>query len=176
MKVTVKTNTDRPGLPNYTGPTKGYFTCVHHEVLFEYSHDINERLAYVDSEKPKHEVATRRHNMLYLPFVEAWIADYRAKRAALDDDYEAKRFALDDDYRAKRAPLDDDYEAKRAPLDADYRAKRAALYDDYEAKRAALVADYRAKRAALVAPILAYLLEKIPDHNWNGRTLVFPEN
>ena len=115
-------NTDRPGLPNYTGPTKGYFTCVHHEVLFEYSHDINERLAYVDREKPKHEVATRRYNMLYLPFVDA------------------------------------------------------AWFADYEAKRAPLVADYRAKRAALVAPILAYLLEKIPDHNWNGRTLVFPEN
>ena len=158
-----KENTDRPGLPNYTGPTKGYFTCVHHEVLFEYSHDINERLDYVDSEKPKHEVATRRYNMLYLPFVEAWIDDYRAKRAALDDDYQAKRFALYDDYAAKRFALDDDYRAKCAPLDA-----------DYEAKRAPLDADYRAQRDALDAEILAYIKSNIPDCAWNGKKLVFP--
>ena len=97
-----------PGRPDYVGPTKGYFAFLHHEKLFEKSHDVMERVAYVKREKPDHEIPTRLHNMIYLPF--------------MTDE-------LDADYKAKRAPLYDDYEAKRATLYDDYEAKLATLYD-----------------------------------------------
>ena len=98
-----------PGRPDYVGPTKGYFAFLHHEQLFEKSHDVMERVAYVKSGKPDHEIPTRLHNMIYLPFI----------TDALGEDYETKRDTLYKDYGAKRDTLYKDYKAKRAPLDAD---------------------------------------------------------
>src|SRR3990167_8325103 len=115
-----------PGRENYVGPTIGMFAFLHHETLFEKSHNVMERVAYVQREKPKREVWIRLHNMMYLA---------PALCPAI----------------AKRAPLYADYKAKRAPLNADYGAKCDALYADYEAKRAALNADYGAKCDALYA-------------------------
>ena len=106
-------NTLFPGRYNYTGPTKGWFGFLHHEQLYEESHNVNERLDYVKREKPKNEVAIRLHNMIYLGGCEAM-----AKLAPLYADYEAKRAPLDADYEAKLAPLDADYEAKLATRDA----------------------------------------------------------
>ena len=155
----MNTNKSFPGRPNYTGPTKGWFGLLHHELLCEQSHDVMERVAYVRREKPRKEVAIRLHNMIYLDPV---LCQAIAKRAPLDADY-----------KAKCAPLYADYEAKRATLYADYEAKRATLYADYEAKRAPLDADYEAKRAPLDAEITAYIKSVIPDCAWNGETLVF---
>ena len=176
-------NTLFPGRPNYTGPTQGMFGLLHHEVLFESSHNVAERVAYVKANKPPHEVAVRLHNMIYLGACEApgkvapLIADYCAKVAALKADYEAKRAALEADYLAKVAPLNADYRAKVAPLDADYEAKVAALYADYRAKVDALEADYWAKVAPLYAEILGYIRAQIPDCAWDpeNKTLVFPK-
>jgi len=151
-------NTLFPGRYNYAGPTKGWFGFLHHEQLYEESHDVNERLDYVKREKPKNEVAIRLHNMIYLGGCEAI-----AKRVPLDADYKAQRVPLDADYKAQRAALDADYEAKRVPLDADYKAKRVPLDADYEAKHVSLDAE-----------ILAYIKSNIPDCAWNGKTLVFP--
>ena len=154
-----------PGRPDYVGPPKGYFAFLHHEQLFEKSHDVMERVAYVKREKPDHEIPTRLHNMIYLPFMtDALCADYKAKRDTLYADYEAKR-----------ATLDADYAAKRTTLYADYAAKLAPLYADYEAKRTTLCADYKAKRDTLDADILAFVRQHIPDCAWNGHELVFPE-
>ena len=139
-----------PGRPNYTGPTSGWFGLLHHSELFETSHDVNERVAYVKANKPKREVALRLHNMAYLGAI-----------ASTCD---------------KRAPLYADYKAKRAPLDADWQAKRASLDPDYEAKRAALDPDYEAKRAALYAEVLAYIRSVMPDCAWNGRKLTGTED
>ena len=98
-----------PGRPDYVGPTKGYFAFLHHKQLFESSHDVMERVAYVKREKPGHEIQTRLHNMIYLPFM----------TDELDVDYEAKLASLRADYEAKLAPLYDDYLAKRASLCVD---------------------------------------------------------
>ena len=150
-----------PGRPNYTGPTSGWFGLLHHSELFETSHDVNERIAYVKANKPEREVALRLHNMVYLGV----IASTCAKRAAL--------YA---DYGAKRAALYADWQAKRAPLYADWQAKRAPLYADYEAKRAALYADWQAKRASLDAEVLAYIRSVMPDCAWNGKKLTGMED
>ena len=176
-----------PGRPDYVGPTKGYFAFLNHKQLFESSHDVMERVAYVKREKPGHEIQTRLHNMIYLPFMtDELYADYEAKRASLDVDYEAKLTLLYADYEAKLAPLyadyeaklaslRADYEAKLAPLRADYEAKLAPLRADYLAKLAPLRADYKAKLASLYVDILTFVRQHIPDCAWNGRELVFPE-
>ena len=158
-------NTLFPGRPNYTGPTKGYFAFLHHTVLFEKSHDVMERVDYVQRKKAANEVETRLHNMIYLPFM----------TGTLDADYRTKVATLYADYWAKCAPLYADYNAKRDTLDADYNAKRDTLDADYEAKRAPLYADYEAKRDTLDADILTFIRQHIPDCAWNGRELVFPE-
>lgn len=74
-------NTMFPGRPNYTGPISGVFGFVHHQQLCEPSHDIMERVAYIKSEKPNHEIGIRLHNLIYLGGCEA-----TAKRAQLDAD------------------------------------------------------------------------------------------
>lgn len=60
-----------------------------------------ERVDYVKLEKPKCEIATRLHNIIYLGGCEVV-----AKWAALYADYDAKWAALYADYNAKRTPLD----------------------------------------------------------------------
>ena len=82
-------NTLFPGRRSYKGPTTGFFGLLHHDQLFESSHDVMERVAYVKAKKPKHEVAIRLHNMIYLGECPA-----AAKCAPLDADYDAKRTPL----------------------------------------------------------------------------------
>ncbi len=60
-------NTLYPGRPNYEGPTEGIFGLVHHDVLFEASEDIMERVDFIREHKPKDEVKTRLHCLVYLP-------------------------------------------------------------------------------------------------------------
>src|SRR5271155_1055488 len=84
-----------PGRDNYEGPSEGYFGLLHHEILFEYSDNIQERVDYVKNNKPLNEIKIRLHSMIYL-----------------EDDYYAKLKPLDDDYYAKIKPLDDNFDAK----------------------------------------------------------------
>jgi len=161
-----------PGRPDYKGPETGVFGLLHHAVLFEPSHDVLERVAYVRDKKPTHEISIRLWNMIYLGGCPE-TSDYEAKRDALLADFRAKRGALHADYEAKRDALQADFCAKRDPLWPDYEAKRDALLADFRAKRGALHADYEAKITALNEPILAYIVKHIPDCAWNGKELNF---
>jgi len=152
-------NTLFPGRPDYVGPTEGLFGLLHHEELYETSHNVMERVAYVKREKPHNEVETRLHNMIYLGGCEA------AESLA----------ALKEDYQAKRKPLDEDYETKRKLLDDDYWDKVKLLDDDYWAKVKQLKEDCETKWGLCTAEIEAYIKSHIPDCAWNGWTLVFPE-
>lgn len=53
-----------PGRPYYRGPRVGWFVAIHHDLLFERSWFIRERVRYVKQNKPKHEVAIRLWNMM----------------------------------------------------------------------------------------------------------------
>src|SRR3990167_8130364 len=68
-------NYRNPGLPNYTGPNSGMFYGVHHDRLFEYSRDINERLTYIDNEKPQRERTSRRRHICLMLQSDADIPD-----------------------------------------------------------------------------------------------------
>ena len=57
-----------PGKPDYTGPTKGMFTLLHHEgPLLERSDDVMERIKYINEQKPKHERAIRLRHIVFFP-------------------------------------------------------------------------------------------------------------
>ena len=147
-----------PGREAYEGPKAGIFGLLHHDTLWERSHDVMERVGYVKNHKLPHEVEIRLHNMIYLGGCAA-----AAKFASLDADYGAKRDALAVDYGAKCAALAVDYETKYDALFADHRAKLVP-FD----------ADYRARRVPFDKEIRDYILSHIPDCAWNGETLVFP--
>ena len=175
-------NTLFPGRPNYEGPAEGIFGLLHHEVLWEPSHNVHERVEYVKAEKPPNEVAIRLHNMIYLGgcptaiAASALEAEHWLELDALNEDRLAKLDAPNKDYWAKRDALKDDYWdwAKLKPLNDDYRTKMRLLNGDYGAKVQALNEDYWAKMKLLNAEIEAYIKSHIPDCAWDGKTLVFP--
>jgi hypothetical protein len=100
-------NTIFCGRPNYVGPKKGWFGLLHHDRLYEESHNVMERVDYTKAHKPANEVEIRLHNMIYLGGCAAV-----KKRKALTAGYYAKLKLLDADYNAKCKPLADDYYAK----------------------------------------------------------------
>lgn len=55
-----------PGRANYTGPKSGFFLLVHHDLIVGHSHDIYERLEFIDNYKLRNERAWRRHCMVYV--------------------------------------------------------------------------------------------------------------
>jgi hypothetical protein len=165
MQPMTQLNTLFPGRPNYTGPTEGWFGLLHHSNLYECSHNVMERVAYVIRKKAP-QVEIRLHNMIYL-------GDLGTMRDAMDTDYGDKRDALRADYRAKCNALWVDYEDKRDPMRTDYTANCIVLEDDYAAKCRMLDADYKDKIASLEADILVYIKHHIPDCAWNGTKLVF---
>ncbi len=59
-------NTNKPGLSEYTGPNEGWAFWVHHEQMLEYCTDFKGRIAYILNEKPQHEQATRLAALTYL--------------------------------------------------------------------------------------------------------------
>ena len=106
-------NTMFPGRADYVGPTAGIFGLLHHDRLYEESHDVVQRVDYVRREKAANEIAIRLHNMIYLGSCQAAV-----ECVALDANYAAAVAVLDADYAA----------AALAPLHAAYRVKRAQLH------------------------------------------------
>jgi hypothetical protein len=155
------TNDRFPGLPDYTGPTAGLFFGVHHEVLFEYSRDINERLAYVDTKKPRNERLTRRrHIMLLKP------EDGEIPAGVWAEGY--KLWAEGDKLWAEGYKLwAEGY--KLRVNGGKLRAEGCKLWDEgYK---------LRAEGCKLLAPYRAALeltwLKLVPGNTWNGKEIVF---
>ena len=89
-------NTLFPGLPGYTGPTKGWFSLLHHAGgLVEWSDNVMERVDYINRNKPKSEINTRLRHIVYL--------------GGRGDDYEAKRKPLYDEIIAYIRPMIQDF-------------------------------------------------------------------
>ena len=61
------TNHTHPILPDYTGPTEGWFTFLHHDQVIEYSRNVLERRDYVLREKPGHEQTVRAQACQVVP-------------------------------------------------------------------------------------------------------------
>lgn len=163
------TNKLFPGRPNYTGPKSGPFGLLHHSELWESSHDVTERVDYVQREKPEHERAIRLHNMIYLGGcsvfkTKAW-ADWDKARA----DWDKARVDWDKawaDYNKAGVDL------RRAWADLD---KTVVDWDKARANLDKAEANWNKVNPDANAKILTYIKERIPDCAWDGKELIFPE-
>ena len=151
-----------PALPDYDGPPSGVYSCVHHDILTEYSWNILERLLVIDRDKPESERATRKSSIVYLdPTGQPWEQPFR--------EYDAARA------KCVAAP------AKFVAATAKYgvtRAKYVAATAKYVATRAeygVAAAKYIAAGAKYASQIEAQIRALVPDLPWNGKELVFPK-
>ena len=168
-------NTMRPGLPGYTGPVTGTFALLHHGVLFEWSHDVTERVTYVRRVKRTIEVPIRLRHMLYLggcrergmvAYGKAGAAYDKAReaygkaRAANDKAWESLRWAVHDkaSHDKAREAVDRAWEAYGKAREAVDR--EGAAYD-------------KAWEAVDQAAVLAYIRKHVPDCRWDGKELLF---
>ena len=137
-----------PALPDYDGPTSGVFSCVHHNILAEFSWNILERLLVIDRDKPESERATRKSSIVYLdPTGQPWGQAFRECVAARDK------------YAAARAK---------------YGVAAMATCDAAAAKYAFAAAAVDAAAAKYASQIEAQIRALIPDLPWDGKRLVFP--
>jgi uncharacterized protein YdeI (YjbR/CyaY-like superfamily) len=128
--------------------TKGMFWHVHHDVLLEYSHDINERVAYIKAKKPKEEVPLRLKLM-------------KPVRGKLPDEV-VKAYAARDKANAA-------YDKAYAARDKAYAAcvKAYAARDKADAARDKAIKKHMKKIEALHK-------KECPDCPWDGKT-IFPK-
>jgi hypothetical protein len=123
-------NTEWPGLPDYTGPKTGWFTLLHHEgPHYEFSHDVAERIDYINEHKPAHERPIRlRHIRFVSEDAPPALAEYeRVTATALAE-----------------------YERVRAPAWAEYERVTATARERLDAEIRALIPDCRWNGATLV--------------------------
>ena len=163
-------NLDRPGLPRYKGPTKGVFALVHHSVLCEPSNNIMERVKYIKSDKPKHEVDDRLNHLLLLPkkqFPELYGHAYAAWDKA-DAAWGKACAAWGKAYAAW---------VKAGAAWGKACAARGKTYAAWSKDYAAWSKTYAAwGKAVSRQKVEAYIRSKIQGCKWNGNEIVFSDN
>ena len=60
-------NSHKPGLPDYTGPTHGWFAYIHHDIQLEWSNNILEQVAEIVAQTPATEQAIRLACLTHIP-------------------------------------------------------------------------------------------------------------
>ncbi len=157
------TNMLFPGRPGYAGPVQGWFGLLHHEELCEDSSNVMERVRYVTQWKKPNEVPVRLHNMIYLGAsltmrFDTALAQYQAHRRPIEDEFDAKLDALERDAEG----------VIKSPLN------RAGILEAYRVALRPVETKHVANIDSLNVEVLSYICEHIPDHAWDGETLVFP--
>src|SRR3990170_2769682 len=145
------------------------FWHIHHEVLLEWSDDIQERIDFIQAEKPKHEVEIR---LRLLKPVQGALPPKLVKAGdARDKAYDANAKARDAYDKARDAYV----------KAGDARDKAKAAYakagDAFVKAKAAFVkakAAYNKAYDECLPQIEALHALECPDCPWNGTT-IFPE-
>ena len=90
-------NLTHPLLPDYTGPTEGWFTFLHHKQPVEYSANVIERRDYVLAHKPSSEQRIRglACQFLSVEHIPAYLATAWQAYATAWQAYDTARQALD---------------------------------------------------------------------------------
>lgn len=109
-KRTPRPNMLFPGRPAYQGPQRGWFAFVHHGKLFERAtEDIDNRVEYVKTQKPREEISTRLSHIMYLgPTLShklSALAKAKAERMCRSLEY-AERTMHDSNYEARALVMD----------------------------------------------------------------------
>ena len=181
-------NTRYPGKPDYTGPTEGLFTLLHHEgPLLEWSDDVMKRVKYINEQKPEYERAIRLRHIVFFP-ENLW----GEKLQKADAEWQK----ADAEWRKAYAERHKAY-AEWQKVYAEWRkayAERHKAYDEWQkayaewqkadAEWQKAYAEWRKADAewrkaydewqkADADKILPYLKQHVEDCKWNGSTLVF---
>ena len=148
--------------------TKGFFWHVHHNELVEWSDNIQERIDYINKDKPKQEIALRLKLLQpvngklpdeYVKADEARVKAYEARDKA-DEAWEA-RVKADEAYEAR----DKAYEARDKAYEARVKAYEARdkAYEAWEARE-----KYKSQIEELHN-------KECPNCPWNGTTIFVKE-
>ena len=175
-------NTLYPGLPNYIGETKGWFTLLHHsDHLIEWSDNVMKRIEYINKKKPEHERKTRLRHIVYVPnslvpdeLQKAWAARDKAwaacqkASAAYGKAWAAcgKAWAARDKASAAYGKAWAAYQKAWAACDKAWAAYGKA-WAAYQKAWAAYENDKN---------VLAYLHKHVENCKWNGKEIVFPSS
>ena len=167
-------NTRYPGKPDYTGPTKGLFTLLHHEgPLLEWSDDVMKRVKYINEQKPEYERAIRLRHIVFFP--ENLWGEKLQKADAERHKADAERQKADAEWHKADAEWHK-ADAKWRKADAKWR-KADAEWQKANAEWQKADAEWQkvdAKwRKADADKILPYLKQHVKDCKWDGSTLVF---
>ena len=157
MTTVEASNTLFPGRGGYFGPLMGVFGLLHHDLLCELSHNVNERVMYVRHEKPVHEQLIRLYNMIYLGDCAA-----AAVYCTVNCMYHVELQELEIERQATRQ--------YGGFLSEPYFHPSIPSRDEGYANK--LVARYRAQCAVLEPEIMMYIKTHIPNCPWNGEKLV----
>ena len=157
------TNTLYPGRPNYTGPTRGFFFLLHHTQLLEYSHDVVERVEYIQDNKPVNEVEVRLWHICLFPLekLPPEINKAHAEREKALAEWE-KAHAEREKALAEWGKACTEWEKAYTEWEKAYTEWEKA-YTEWE----------KALDEWVKTDALSVLFELVPEHRWNGRELIF---
>jgi len=169
-------NTLYPGLPDYTGPTKGLFTLLHHEgPLLEWSDDVMERIKFINEKKPEDERAIRLRHIVFFPEKlrgkKMWKADAERQKAYTEW---KKAYTEWKKAYAERQKAYTEWKkayAERQKADAEWQK----AYTKWQKADAEWQKAYAEWKKADADKILTYLKKHVKDCKWDGSTLVFKE-
>src|SRR3990170_906851 len=146
------------------------FWHIHHEVLLEWSDDIQERIDFIQAEKPKHEVEIR---LRLLKPVQGALPPKLVKAGDARDKADAAYVKAGDAYVKARAAFGKDWDAF---------VKASVAYakagDAFVKAKAAFVkakAAYNKAYDECLPQIEALHALECPDCPWNGTT-IFPDS
>jgi uncharacterized protein with PIN domain len=177
-----------PGLPDYVGPTKGWFTLLHHAAEpYEYSDDVIERITYIKENKPQNEVAIRLRHIVYVsadrpPLLaeygrvttQAW-AEYGRVTTQAWAEYGRVKAQAWAEYGRVTTPALAEYQRIKAPALAEYQRVNDQAWAEYGRVKAPAWAEYQRVKAPALAAITEHLKSLIPDCKWDGTQIVFAE-
>ena len=163
--------------------TSGFFWHVHHDLLLEYSGDIQERIEYIKTRKPAREIDLRLRLMrpvkgiLHPDVVALGLLLYKCSsngQAELETCQSVRR-TINDLYRSINAQLIPikEFDAKLFELTSLY---RAAL-DNYEASMIICnqaYTDYACQIQLHIGELLELHALECPNCPWDGSKIVFP--
>jgi hypothetical protein len=176
-------NTLYPGKPDYTGPSSGYFTLLHHQgSLVEWSHSIHERIEYIRTSKPLHERDIRLQHIVYIPqhmLPEKLQKAYAEYKKAKTEYQKAgtERQKADAEWQKANAEWQKAYN-KRQKADTEWQKVNTEWQKVYDKRRKANAEWWKLRaecewRKTDADKILSYLHKHVPDCKWNGKKLSF---
>ena len=147
-----------PAKPNYTGKTKGWFTCPHHDHIVEYYENIMLRVKEIPELKPENQIEIRFDHIVYVP--DKLIPKYVKEACRKYEEADRKR----KEASRKLGEACEKYGEAWRKLEEAWRKREEADRKYYLAL----------KKANKNPTLNKYLKDHVENCVWNGEWLLFP--